>query len=140
MPSRLEQRLERPRKYRCGTAQCRHVKAGDETLTIVQCSQRLDAALKMNIQMQIGSLGHVALEQGKRNIVACMDGEELVAFISGIREYACEVGPQSFDVRLHARASATFRPQQSFGKLRRARWLALRPENERLAQRLFPLS
>jgi hypothetical protein len=116
------------------------VKAGDETLTIVQCSQRIDATLKMNVQMQIGSLSHVALEQGKRDIVARMDGEELMAFISGIREYACEVGPQSFDVRLHARAGAALRPQQSFGKLRRARGLALRPEYEGLAERLFPLS
>jgi hypothetical protein len=96
--------------------------------------------LETNIQMQICGLSNVALEQGKCNVMAGADNEDLVALIAGVREYACEVGPQSFDVRLHARARAPFRPQQSFGKLRRARSLALRPEDEWLAECLFPIS
>src|ERR1700691_3803877 len=136
----LQQRLERLRKYRSGAERRRHVKAGDETLTIVQRSERVHTPLKANVQMQIGGLGNVALQQRKGHVMACANDEELVALIAGIREHACEIGAQSFDVRLHARSNATFRPQQSFGQLRRARSLALRPENERLAECLFPLS
>ena len=60
--------------------------------------------------------------------------------IAGFRDYMCKVGTQRLDVRLHAGTGAAFRPQQSFGKLRRACALPLGPYDERLPQGVFPLS
>src|SRR5580700_7607175 len=62
-----------------------------------------------------------------------------MTLIAGFVDDAREIGAQSFDVRLHARACTPFGPKQFFGKLRRPGALSLRPDDERLAQPLFPL-
>ena len=135
----FEQGFEGLGEHRCGAAQKRHVKAGDQALAIVQGPQTVHAALKANVQVQIGGIGRVLLKHGKRNVVAGAHGEQLMALVPRVGEHPSEVGAQRFDVRLHARACATFGPQQSLGKLRRPRPLALRPDDQRLAQCFLPL-
>ena len=116
------------------------MKARYEALPIGQSAQRILASLKPNIQVQVRGGGDVLLQHGQRHVVAGLHREQLMTLIAGFVDHAREVGTQGFDMRLHARARAPLGPQQPFGKLRRPGSLSLRPDDERLAQHLFPLS
>src|ERR1700733_10217592 len=65
-------------------------------------------------------------------------GEQLMTRIARVGEHAAEAGAQRLDVRLHARTRAPLCPQQSLGKLRGPRPLALRPDDRGLPQTLSP--
>lgn len=114
------------------------MKSRDETLAIIHCAQRIDAALKSKVQMQIGDLGDMFLQQRQRKIVAGAYGKQLMTLITGIGKNTRQVGAQRLDVRLHAGSCATFSPKQSFRELRRARPLSLRPNYQRFSESLFP--
>src|SRR3984957_15731016 len=65
-------------------------------------------------------------------------GEQLMTRVARVGEHAAEAGAQRLYVRLHAHARAALCPQQSLGKLRGPRPLALRPDDQGFAQSLFP--
>src|ERR1700723_1435278 len=98
------------------------------------------ASLKPDIQVQVRGVGKVQLQPGERHVMAGLDRQQLVALIARFSDDAREVGTQGLYVRLHARARTPLGPQQPFGKLRRPGSLSLRPDDERLAQLLFPFS
>src|ERR1700722_19213136 len=65
-------------------------------------------------------------------------GEQLMTRVARVGEHAAEAGAQRLYVRLHAHARAALCPQQSLGKLRGPRPLALRPDDQGFAKSLFP--
>ena len=94
-------------------------KPATRALAVVQGAQGVDAALKTEVEMQVGALGDVLLQYRQRQVVARAHRQQLVALIARVGEHARQIGAQRLDVRLHARSHAPLRPQQLQRKLRR---------------------
>ncbi len=60
----FEKGFQGPRKHGSGRLQNRDVKTGNEALTIIQRTQRINAALKPDLEMQIGGIRHMPLQHG----------------------------------------------------------------------------
>jgi hypothetical protein len=80
----------------------------------------------------------VLLEYGKREVMTCPDGEQLMSLVPCFGENPIEIGPQGLDVRLHSNPGAPFRPGQFFRKFCQPGLAPLRPGHQRLAQNDLP--
>ncbi len=68
------------------------MKAGHQALPIVQCTQRIDAALKADLHVQIGSLGGVLLQHGQGNVMTGSNRQQLTSVIARVGEDSIEIG------------------------------------------------
>jgi hypothetical protein len=66
------------------------VEARHQTLPVIECPQRVDAALKTDIQVQIHRPG-VLLQNGERQVVAGPNREQLVTIIPRIDEDTVQI-------------------------------------------------
>ena len=114
------------------------MEAGHPAAALRQCGQRVDAAGKAQVDVQaMVAVGHVA-QHRQRQVVAGKDGQHMLAAIERGGQHAFQLGAQGLDVRCQAGAGALLGPQQAVGKGGQPRRLALRPGDERLAERVFP--
>ena len=91
-------------------SQIGNVESGDETLPLVERPQCIDAALKIDLEMQIGGIGDMALQYRQGHIVAGSDREHRMTPVARLSEYARKIRPQGLDVRLHSHARTALRP------------------------------
>ena len=77
VPARFEQRFERAGEHRRRAAQGRHMEAGDQALARIEGTQGINAALKTEIEMQVGGLGDVPLQHRQREIMTGTHGQQV---------------------------------------------------------------
>lgn len=106
------------------------MKSSHQAFVVIQCPKRMYATLKADIQMQISPVGPMLLKNRKRQVMTSANRQELGVLIAGIGQNVSQVRPQCLNVRLHPRASPSFRPKELFSKLRGPRPLSLRPRDQ----------
>jgi hypothetical protein len=86
------------------------MKPRDQTLATVQRNQRVDAALKAQLKVQIVSVANVLPENRQRKIVTRAHAQDLMPFVTRNGEDLREIGAQRFDMWLEAHAHPALRP------------------------------
>ena len=136
----LQQRLQAGREQRRAILQGRHVKACHGAAAFGQRAQRVDAAGKTQVDVQLlFAAGRVA-QRGQGQVVAGVQGQHLLPAVQRVGQHAAQFGAQGFDVRREAHAGLRLGPQQPLGKGGQACGLALRPVDERLADGVLPFA
>lgn len=116
------------------------MEAGHVALPVIERAQRVDAALKADIEVQIYGPGGVLLQNGERQVVTGPDREQLVTIIPRIDEDPVQIGAQGFDMRLHSDSCPALRPGKPLGEFGWACLASLRPDNQRLAENGLPFA
>ena len=113
------------------------MKPGNGAAAFVQGTYRIHAAAKSHVQVQ-GLPGTVFPEFDQRIVVAGVDRQQMAARVKGHRKGFLELGLQGADLGGQSGLCLSLGPQQLVGKFRQSGSLAFFPQDQRLAECLFP--
>ena len=123
------------------------VKTCHHAAAFIQCADGVDAAGEADVEVQrsasvrlaiTAALQGVFAQAAERVVVAGVKGHHVGAVVKRHRKGALQVGAQRFNLRCQAGLGLGLGPHQLVGKFGQARGLAFFPDDEFMAQHIFP--